>query len=118
MPAFSRRVATIGALLAATALAACGTSTSTTTALSSTPGQLFCAIATGGGDTIVAGIIDAAATAKAPSLAPVAVLATNAAAATVQADCAAAAATEGAKSAIPVSPPAGPVPSVAIMPAR
>jgi hypothetical protein len=75
------------------------------TALSSPAGQLFCAIDTGGGGQIIAGLIDADATAKLGAAAPIAVVATNATAAAVQADCAAAAQAVGGKAGVPVSPP-------------
>jgi hypothetical protein len=91
------------------ALSACS-SAQVQTALSSPAGQLFCAVQTSGGGTIVAGLIDAEATAAAGAAAPVAVLATGVAKAKVDADCAAA-------GGIAVSPPANPAaaPQVAIV---
>ena len=79
------------------------------TALASPPGQLFCAIQTGGGGTIVAGLINAEVTQAAPDAAPIAVLATGATKSAVDKACAAA-------GGIPVSPPANPAaaPQIAI----
>jgi len=79
---------------------------SPTVALSSPAGQLFCAIDTGGGGQIIAGLINADATAQLGPAGPVVVLATNAAAAVVQSDCAAASAAVGGRGGVPVSPPA------------
>src|ERR1039457_3903366 len=104
--------ATIAAcsLLAVTACSG----TQITTALSSPNGQLFCAVQTGGGGAIVVGIINAEATVAngamgAPEATPLAVIATGAAKATVDAECAKA-------GGIAVSPPVNPttVPQVAI----
>ena len=79
------------------------------TAASSPAGQLFCSIQTSGGGSLVAGIIDAEATALLPpGASPVAVLATNKTAAFVSSKCAAAAASVGGVSGVPVSPPANP----------
>ncbi len=104
-------------LLSLIAVTGCSTA-KTEAALSSQPGQLFCAIATGGGDTIIAGLINAAASGAGPAAGAGAVIATGATAAVVQADCAQAAANVGAKSGVPVSPPAptATVASVAITP--
>jgi hypothetical protein len=80
-----------------------------------TTGQLFCAIDTAGGGQIVAGIIDAdASAAGGPAAGEVAVLATNLAQATVQSYCQKAAQAVGGVSGVPVSPPTAPVASVAI----
>lgn len=97
-------------------LAGCNASSSTTaTALQSQAGQLFCAIDTAGGGQIVAGVIDADATAAGGATAgEVAVLATNLAQATVQNYCQKAAQAVGGVSGVPVSPPATPVANVAI----
>lgn len=81
------------------------------TALQSPAGQLFCAVETGGGGQIVVGLINAAVTGAG---APIAVLATGATKNFVDAACAAAA----PKGGVPVSPPAGPVPQVAIIPPK
>jgi hypothetical protein len=93
-------------LAAAFALAGCA-SASVTSALQSPSGQLFCALDTIGGTTVAA-IADASLTAAAPAAAPVGISVIGLAAATVQADCAAAAAATGATGAVPVSPPASP----------
>jgi hypothetical protein len=87
------------------------------TALASPAGQLFCAIQVGGGGTIVVGLINAEATAAVPGAAPVAILATGAAKAQVDADCAAAGKSAGGTG-LAVSPPANPavVPQVAVVP--
>ena len=86
-----------------------------TSALSSPAGQLFCRVDTTAGPTVV-GIIDATATAGLGGAAPVAILATNATAAVVQADCQAAAAVLGAKGGGPIPPPSVPGSNVAITP--
>ncbi len=84
--------------------------------LSTPPGQLFCALEKNGATTVV-GLIDAEASALVPGSTPVAVLATGALKATVDAECAAAAVSAGAASGIAVSPPANPaaVPQLAII---
>jgi hypothetical protein len=101
--------------LIAVALAACS-ATQVNTALQTPTGQLFCAVQTAGGGAVVVGLINAEATAAgvavpgvAPAV-PLAVLATGAAKATVDADCAAA-------GGVAVSPPANPTaaPQVAIV---
>ena len=71
------------------------------TALATPQGQLFCAVQTGGGGAVVVALVDASASAVAPAAAPVAVIATGATKAVVDADCAAA-------GGIAVSPPANP----------
>src|SRR5271170_7148265 len=81
-------------------LAACSQSQLTSAATSPT-GQLFCAIQTQGGGAIVAGMVQAEAGALAPGAAPLVILATGAAKATVDGICAAA-------GGIAVSPPANP----------
>lgn len=95
-------------VLALLALGGCSAS-QVTTALSSPTGQLFCAVQTGGGGAIVVGLIDAEATAASPAAAPIAVLATGAAKATVDSYCAQA-------GGVAVSPPTNPatVPQVAV----
>jgi hypothetical protein len=81
------------------------------TALASPPGQLFCAIQTGGGGAVVVGLVNAAVSGAAPGAAPLAVIATGASKAFVDAACAAA-------KGIPVVPPANPAaaPQVAVVP--
>jgi hypothetical protein len=111
-------VKTLGLLLAVglgALLAACS-APKIIAALQSPPGQLFCAIQTSGGGTIVAGLISTAVTGVAPGAGPIAVLATNATVADVDGDCAKAAMATGGVSAVPVSPPAVPsaAPQVAI----
>ncbi len=107
--------------VACLALSACGNKDQAkiVTALQTTPGQLFCALDKSGGQVVV-GLIDGVATAKAGTLAPVAILATNQLASTVQADCALAAQNAGATSGVPVSPPpsAAVVATVAIDPSK
>ena len=95
------------------ALSSCST---VTTALSSPTGQLFCALDEGASGQIVIGVIDAAASAY--SAGPIAVLATNATQSYVQAACAAAAVSAGAKAGIPVSPPVTVVSNVAVVTAK
>lgn len=112
------RPALLGVILAApVALGACSTA-STTTALQTPIGALFCQLETAAGPTIVA-LIDGAASAALPAGSPIFVMATGAAASAVQADCAAAAVNVGATAGIPVSPPAATVAvgTVAIKPA-
>jgi hypothetical protein len=94
-------------------LSACST-TGTTAALASPAGQLFCAVDAAGGGQLVVGVIDAEATAKLGAAAPVAVLATGAAASTVQSECNQAALANGGTAGMPVSPPSTSVPNVAI----
>lgn len=81
-----------------------------------TAGQLFCAIQTNGGGMIVAGLIDAWASAQLGPAAPIAVIATGASKADVDALCAQAAKNTGGTGGIPVSPPANPAaaPMVAV----
>jgi hypothetical protein len=87
-------------LCALLALADC-TQAQLQTAASSPTGQLFCAVETAGGGSIVVGLIDAEASSFAPAEAPVAILATNATKSIVDSACAAA-------GGIAVSPPANP----------
>jgi len=87
-----------------------------TALLSTTDGQLFCAVSADGGAAVTVGVIDAVASALAPPASPVVVLATGALASTVQNDCALAAKATGLTAGIPVSPPAAPAPNVAIVP--
>ncbi len=82
------------------ALAGC-TAAQVQSAVTSEPGQLFCAVQAAGGGAIVVGLVDAEATALAPAAAPVAILATNASKAFVDSACAAA-------GGIAVSPPSNP----------
>jgi hypothetical protein len=83
-------------------------------------GSLFCAVQTAGGGAMIVAVIDAAATAAAPAAAPVAVIATGAGKAIVDAACAQAAANVGAPAGVPVSPPAAGtvVPQVAVVVSR
>lgn len=97
------------------ALGACSTA-QVQTALSSPAGQLFCAVQTAGGGTVVVGLVDAEASALAPSAAPIAIIATGAAKTTVDADCASAGKSAGGTG-IAVSPPANPAaaPQIAVV---
>lgn len=79
-------------------LAGCS-STQTEAALSTPAGQLFCGVATSTGASVVVALVDA--------VTGLPVIATNALAATVAADCAKA-------GGVPVVPPAAPVPTVAV----
>lgn len=102
------------ALLPLCALAACGlaacSQSAVTSALATPAGQLFCAVQTSGGGTVVVGLVNAEVTAVAPGVAPVAIIATGATEAQVNADCAAA-------KGVPVAPPAVPTTAVvAIVP--
>lgn len=103
------------AIAALAVLAGCS-STSINNALSSPAGQLFCAVQTDGGGTAVVGLIDAEATAAAPALGPVAVIATGAGKAQVDADCATAGKSAGGTG-MAVSPPSNPAaaPQMAIV---
>lgn len=96
-------------LCTAAMLTACSQS-QVQTALSSPAGQLFCAVQTAGGGTVVAGLIDAEASASTGPAAPVAIIATGVAQAQVNQDCAQA-------GGIPVSPPANPstAPQIAVV---
>ena len=95
--------------LAAGSLAACSQS-QITSALATPAGQLFCAVQTSGGGTVVVGLVNAEVTAAVPGAAPIAVIATGATEAQVNADCAAA-------KGVPVAPPAVPTTAVvAIVP--
>jgi hypothetical protein len=88
------------------ALLAAGCSVERINADLSTPeGQLFCAINTAGGGTIVAAVVDGAA-AGVPGAEPAAVIATGMTQSFVQQACLAAARATGGVSAIPVVPPA------------
>ena len=85
--------------------------------LSSKPGQLFCQVQLAGGGAVLAGVVDAAATAAAPGAEPFVVVATGQTKAFVDAACARVAQqTPGAISGAPVPPPApaAPVQQVAI----
>jgi hypothetical protein len=103
------------------ALAGCSlfTPTATTSSssavnnLTSRAGQLFCQLDKAEGSTVVA-LAVAAESGTGTIAAPALILATNATAAVVQADCAAAAAEEGASIGLPVSPPATPAGTVTL----
>lgn len=94
------------ALALAAALPACSSAQ-----LASPAGQLFCAIQTGGGGTVVVGLINAVVAGGAPAAAPLAIIATGASEDFVNKACAAA-------KGVPVSPPADPAsaPKVAVIP--
>ena len=96
------------------ALGACSTAqnAAVVTAMGTPAGQLFCAIQLSGGGTAVVAAIDAEASALAPASAPVAIIATGASEAVVNADCA-----KAGPGGIPVSPPTGTaaVPNVAVV---
>lgn len=107
----ARRTACLAAFLAATSLAflpGCS-QTQITAAAASPEGQLFCGLQTAGG-ALVAGLVDAEATAANPLAGQAAVIATGALKSQVDAECAAA-------GGVPVSPPANPAaaPQVAIV---
>jgi hypothetical protein len=110
-PVAAAKTAAAGLLAVAGAfgIAAC-VGTTQTTSLQSPAGQLFCAIQTSGGGTIVAGLVSGA-SATLGGAAPLVVLATNAGQTAVDQDCAAAAAATGGTAGLPVVPPA--VPSAA-----
>jgi hypothetical protein len=75
-------------------------------AIDSPPGQLFCSIQLAGGGTLVAGVVDAVATAAAPGAAPLAILATGQTKAFVDEVCARAAQqVAGGVAGMPVPPP-------------
>jgi hypothetical protein len=83
----------------------------TNQALSSQPGQLFCRVQLAGGGTVLAGLVDVAATAAAPGAGPLVVVATGQTKVFVDDACTKAAQqTPGAVSGVPVSPPAPAVP--------
>jgi hypothetical protein len=86
------------------------------TALATPSGQLFCAIQTTGGGALVVALADASVAAASPGAAPLAIIATNASKAFVDAACAAAA--KPGEVSVPVAPPTGPavVPIVAVVP--
>lgn len=111
------RYLALGAFLALTVIGlfACS-QTAINTALSSPPGQLFCAIQTSGGGSFVAGAVDAEATALSPGLSPVAIIATGLAKDKVDADCASAGKNAGGVGTA-VSPPLNPAaaPLVAVV---
>jgi hypothetical protein len=113
------RLPTIAILaLSATLTGASSCSSGLTADLTAHPvlGQLFCQLDTAEGSTVV-GLIDGTASASTGAVGgAVAVLATGAAQADVQSDCQAAAANEGAKAGVPVSPPATAVGNVAVVP--
>jgi uncharacterized protein YjeT (DUF2065 family) len=78
------------------------------TALRSPPGQLFCSVQMAGGGTMIAGVIDAEASALAPAAAQVAVLATGLGKARVDDLCNEAAVRNGGLGAKAVPPPPDP----------
>lgn len=86
------------------------------TALATPAGQLFCRIHQAGGGIATVALADASVMAASPGAAPLAIIATGATKAYVDAACAAAAPAGG--SAVPVPPPVGPVvvPIVAVTP--
>lgn len=81
------------------------------TALATPAGQLYCAVRAAGGSAVVVGLVNAAVAGAAPSAAPLAVIATGATKAFVDAACARA-------GGVPVVPPVDPAaaPQVAIVP--
>jgi hypothetical protein len=85
-------------------------------ALATPAGQLFCSVHNAGGGTATVALADASVTASNPTALPLAIIATGATKAFVDAACAAAAPAGG--SAVPVPPPGGPVvvPIVAVTP--
>jgi hypothetical protein len=91
-------------------LAACSPADDTkiAAALASPTGQLFCKVQMAGGGSMIAGVTDAEATALAPSLAPVAVIATGLAKTRVDDLCNEAAVRAGAVAGTPVPPPLDP----------
>lgn len=103
------------AIAALCVLASCGPNAQTKidTALASPAGQLFCAVQTSGGGAVVVGLVNAEIVGAAPGAAPVAVLATGASKAFVDAACAKA-------GGIAVSPPPVPAaaPVVAVVPPK
>jgi hypothetical protein len=98
-----------------TAVMSGGLSACSAAMLASPSGQLFCALQTDGGGSVVVGLIDAEASALLPGAAPVAVLAAGAAQADLDAACAAAAASVGGTG-MAVPAPTGPVPNIPIKP--
>ena len=111
------RSKTVWAALSATFIAAAVivlgacSQTQITTAASSPAGQLFCAIQTSGGGSIVAGLIDAEATAANPLAGQAAVMATGALKSQVDAECAAAG---GVAVSPPVNPASAPVIAIVV----
>lgn len=99
----------LGLALAVLALAGALTACSQTqiTAVAATaPGQLFCAFQLSGGGTMIAAMVDSAATATLSSAAPIAILATNQTKSFVDTACQQAALSiAGATSGVAVSPP-------------
>lgn len=101
------------ALLSCAVLGLAACSAAQITSAASTPaGALFCAIQTAGGGAMVVSVVDAEASAAAPTAAPIAVIATGAAKSFVDNVCAAA-----GPGGIAVSPPANPAaaPQVAVV---
>ena len=85
--------------------------------LSTQPGQLFCRIQLAGGGTVLAVLVDVAATAAAPGAGPLVVVATGQTKSFVDDACAKAAQqTPGAVSGVPVSPPSAPTVPVQQLP--
>jgi hypothetical protein len=85
-------------------------------AIASPTGQLFCEIQLAGGGTVVAGVVDAAATAAAPGAGPLAVVATNQTKAFVDEACRRAALQVAGVAGAPVPPPTGAVQQVQVVP--
>lgn len=81
--------------------------------LATPQGQLFCAVQTQGGGTIVAGLVDATATTASQVAAPLVVIATGATKAFVDAAC-------GAAGGVAVAPPANSAtaPQIAVVPPK
>jgi hypothetical protein len=112
-------------LLSSCSLSTCSSSTPTSTATAgSNPGQLFCALQTEGGGTIVAALVDAtvAANPSTAAFSSLAVLATGATKQFVDAACAQAAVNTNSKAGVAVSPPilspTVAVPVIAIVPPK
>jgi hypothetical protein len=96
---------TIG-LTAMTAACSPTATTKVDAAIASPTGQLFCKIQLDGGGTVVAGLVDAAATAAAPGAGPLVVVATGQTKAFVDEACAKAAQqVAGGVTGVPVPPP-------------
>lgn len=105
-----RNIAILAGLIGLAGCVSACSQSQVTAALSTPAGQLFCAVQTSGGGTVVVALVNAEVTAAAPGAAPVAVMATGATEAQVNADCAAA-------KGVPVAPPAVPTTAVvAIVP--
>ena len=112
-----KRVLTAAGIIAAIAVSACSPAgvAQVNAGLQTPAGALFCVLQKPG-ITVVANVVNAEASKKAPGAAPVLILAENAAAAFVQQACDRAALAGGYSGGAPTSPPAGGavVPPVAI----